>query len=130
MKDAIEYRLDPVLYMHPADRTMLTRLDKMSIVADMLGGITDFFCRQMEIQIMGGGIHVTENSMPELYRNYREVCEFFGVENPPCSISAATSPSTRSPWARTARLSSFTRVCSSASTIRNRNTCSDMNSPT
>lgn len=83
MKDTIKYNLDPVLYMHPADRAMLTKLDKMSIVANMLGSVSDFFCRQMEINIMGSGIRVTEKSLPSLYKNYCEVCNFFGVENPP-----------------------------------------------
>ena len=83
MKSPIEFTFDPILFMHPADRAMLTRLNKMSFVANMFGKITDFFCRQMEIAIMGSGIHVTEQSMPELYRTYRETADFFGIKNPP-----------------------------------------------
>ena len=83
MKKAITYKLDPILYMHPGDRAMLTKLEKMSVVANLLGAYNDFFCRQVEIQIMGSGIHVTPKSLPKLYRTYQEVCDFFGVENPP-----------------------------------------------
>ena len=35
MKEMIQFNIDPVLYMHPADRAMLTKLEKMDMVAKL-----------------------------------------------------------------------------------------------
>lgn len=71
--------LESVLVQHPGERAILTKLNCMDAVASVLAKVIDFQVRQSELDLLGGGLHVTSKNMPDVYRIFRETCEVLNM---------------------------------------------------
>lgn len=75
--------LDPILVQHPGDRAVLTKLEKAKLATSMISKVVDLQVRQSELELLGGGLHVTKKNMPEAYKIFGETCETLGLKHTP-----------------------------------------------
>ena len=71
--------LESVHVQHPGERALLSKLNCMEAVSKVLSKVIDFQVRQSELDLMGGGLHVTSKNMPDVYRIFRETCEVLNM---------------------------------------------------
>ena len=72
--------LESVLVQHPGERAILNKLNGMNAVANVCAKVIDFQVRQSELDLLGGGLHVTSKNMPDVYRIFRETCEVLNMQ--------------------------------------------------
>lgn len=75
--------LDPILVQHPGDRAMLAKLEKAKLATNIIAKVIDFQVRQSELELLGGGLHVTKKNMPEAFKIFGETCEILGLKHTP-----------------------------------------------
>lgn len=75
--------LKPVVFQHPKDRIAIHRFELLPIIPGLVGKAIDFFVRRNELVLLGNGIKVTERSLPQVHRSFRESCEALGLSTVP-----------------------------------------------
>lgn len=75
--------MDSILFQHPGDRAILSRLEKLKPAAGALGKVIDAQCRMSELDLLAGGLHVTPDNMPDVHRVFSETCQVLGMKTVP-----------------------------------------------
>ena len=76
--------LSPTEVMHPEERSSLISIIQMIPGGESaLKGIGELYGKWVAVDYIGNGVVVTENSMPEFYRQLHEVCRIVGVKDIP-----------------------------------------------
>jgi len=76
--------LDPAAVKHPQERSaLISIIQKIPGGESALKGIGELYGKWVAVNYIGNGVVVTENSMPELYRQLCEVCRIVGVKDIP-----------------------------------------------
>jgi Zn-dependent protease with chaperone function len=75
--------LRPIVFQHPSDRAILSKLEAVPIMPGLVGNVLDVYKEQMEMTLISGSFHITEKSLPKIYEVYRYACEILCVDNPP-----------------------------------------------
>lgn len=75
--------LRPLVFQHPSDRAILSRLETIPILPGLVGKVLDVYKEQLEITLISNSFHVTEKSLPKIYAVYRQACDVLCVNNPP-----------------------------------------------
>lgn len=71
--------LEAILVQHPGERGLMNKLGCLKAVSKVLAKVIDFQVRQSELDLMGGGLHVNDKNMPDVYRIFRETCEVLNM---------------------------------------------------
>jgi Zn-dependent protease with chaperone function len=75
--------LPPILFQHPSDRAALEMVRRVPFLDAISKKSVDFFKRQDEINLHGGGIRVTARSLPSLHHCFMEACEALDISSIP-----------------------------------------------
>jgi Zn-dependent protease with chaperone function len=75
--------LSAILFQHPSDRAALDMVRRVPFLDAISKQSVDFFKRQDEINLHGGGIKVTARSMPTIHHCFMEACEALDISPPP-----------------------------------------------
>jgi Zn-dependent protease with chaperone function len=71
--------LPAILFQHPSDRATLEMVRRVPFLDAITKRSVDFFKRQDEINLHGGGIKVTARSMPSIHHCFMEACEALDI---------------------------------------------------
>jgi Zn-dependent protease with chaperone function len=75
--------LCPILFQHPADRSLLRAFESIPGAGAVVGKVIDVFVRSEELRLMSGAIKVTPSSCAPLWDCYREACTSLDIGEPP-----------------------------------------------
>ncbi|MDR2117716.1 MAG: hypothetical protein LBP87_15165, partial [Planctomycetaceae bacterium] len=64
--------LRPPIFQHPSDRAILTRLEAIPVLPDIVGKALDIYKEQLEMTLISSSFHVTEKSLPKIYAIYQQ----------------------------------------------------------
>ncbi len=75
--------LNALIYQHSTDRTCINAVKAVPGLGGMITKLVDFMKRTEEIRLLSSAIEITEDSMPDVYNTYLEVCKRLDVKNIP-----------------------------------------------
>lgn len=70
-------------YQHPKDKSALIRLQSFPILGKAMEFVTGSIERFANVNRMGNGIHLSEQSYPDLFHEFLEVANILGMHNLP-----------------------------------------------
>lgn len=79
---------DPNILLHPEDKKMMDRLMRIPKFGELLNAtIVRYDSMVTDIEFSGNGYNITNESTPQLYGQYKDCCEIFGIYEYP-SVSS------------------------------------------
>ncbi len=83
MNRIILSNINPNDIIHPDDAKVITWARKLPLFERLLSKAGELYATTAHVTYAGNGYNIKENSIPQLYNQYKRDCEILGIDNKP-----------------------------------------------